>query len=101
MSKIDSTTSSEIKEKIHNKDSLLSPESVFASSEEIKKLITQIHHYAAPPNTTQDKSSTIEELVTSILKPELSAWLNNNLHKIVQDVVEQEIKHIVKKLNQG
>ncbi|QGR02848.1 DUF2497 domain-containing protein [Ehrlichia ruminantium] len=102
LSKIEgTTTSSEIKE-IHHKNSLLSPESVFASSEEIKKLITQIHHYTAPPSvTTQNKSPTIEELVINILKPELSSWLNNNLQKIVQDIVEQEIKHIVKKSNQG
>ncbi|CAH58513.1 DUF2497 domain-containing protein [Ehrlichia ruminantium] len=100
LSKIEGTASSEIKE-IHHQN-LLSPENVFASSEEIKKLITQIHHYTTLPSVTaQDKSPTIEELVISILKPELSTWLNNNLQKVVQDIVEREIKHIVKKSNQG
>ncbi|MGN7618753.1 MAG: DUF2497 domain-containing protein [Ehrlichia sp.] len=36
-----------------------------------------------------------------MLKPELSIWLNNNLQKIVKDIVEKEIKHIIKKSNQG
>ena len=104
VSKIDNT--SEIKG-IHQQnnfisDNLLSPENIVASSEEIKKLITQIHHYTETPNiTNEQKSPTIEELVTNMLKPELSIWLNNNLQKIVKDIVEKEIKHIIKKSNQG
>ncbi|AHX03316.1 hypothetical protein ECHHL_0141 [Ehrlichia chaffeensis str. Heartland] len=103
VSKIDN--SSEIKG-IHQQNSfitenLVSPESIVASSEEIKKLITQIHHYTKPPNISSEKSPTVEELVINMLKPELSTWLNNNLQKLVKEIVEKEIKHIIKKSNQS
>ena len=104
VSKIDNM--SEIKG-IHQQNSftsenLLSPENIVASSEEIKKLITQIHHYTETSNTnSEQKSLTIEELVINVLKPELSTWLNNNLQKIVKEIVEKEIKHIIKKSNQS
>ena len=101
ISKIDNT--SEIKG-IHQQNSLIrenlvSPENIVANSEEIKKLITQIHHYTKPPNISNNKSPTIEELVIKMLKPELSTWLNNNLQKLVKEIVEKEIKHIIKKSN--
>jgi hypothetical protein len=39
--------------------------------------------------------TTVEDLVVELLKPELSAWLNKNLSKIVQSVVEKEIKKLI------
>ncbi|WP_395877719.1 DUF2497 domain-containing protein [Ehrlichia muris] len=103
ISKIDNT--SEIKG-IHQQNSiitenLVSPENIVANSEEIKKLITQIHHHTKPQNISNDKSPTIEELVIKMLKPELSTWLNNNLQKLVKEIVEKEIKHIIKESNQS
>ncbi|CEI84921.1 DUF2497 domain-containing protein [Ehrlichia minasensis] len=82
-------------------ENLLSPESIVASSEEIKKLMTQVHNYTKSTNVSSDKSPTIEELVINMLKPELSTWLNNNLQKLVKEVVEKEIKHIIKKSNKN
>ncbi|MDN5248232.1 MAG: DUF2497 domain-containing protein [Wolbachia endosymbiont of Tyrophagus putrescentiae] len=38
---------------------------------------------------------TVEELVVSLLKPELSEWLNKHLHKLVKEIVERELKDII------
>ncbi|MBR9983097.1 MAG: DUF2497 domain-containing protein [Wolbachia endosymbiont of Homalodisca vitripennis] len=38
---------------------------------------------------------TVEELVTSLLKPQLSEWLNKYLHALVKEVVEKELKDII------
>lgn len=35
---------------------------------------------------------TVEELVTSLLKPQLSEWLNKYLHALVKEVVEKSLK---------
>ncbi|WP_264377422.1 MULTISPECIES: PopZ family protein [unclassified Wolbachia] len=38
---------------------------------------------------------TVEELVVSLLKPQLSEWLNKYLHELVKEVVEKELKDII------
>lgn len=38
---------------------------------------------------------TVEELVVSLLKPQLSEWLNKYLHALVKEVVEKELKDII------
>ncbi|OCA06955.1 PopZ family protein [Wolbachia endosymbiont of Trichogramma pretiosum] len=38
---------------------------------------------------------TVEELVVSLLKPQLSEWLNKYLHVLVKEVVEKELKDII------
>ncbi|AZU37289.1 hypothetical protein BBB02_01555 [Wolbachia endosymbiont of Bemisia tabaci] len=38
---------------------------------------------------------TVEELLTSLLKPQLSEWLNKYLHALVKEVVEKELKDII------
>lgn len=38
---------------------------------------------------------TVEELVISLLKPQLSEWLNKYLHALVKEVVEKELKDII------
>ncbi|WP_265022595.1 PopZ family protein [Wolbachia endosymbiont (group B) of Ischnura elegans] len=38
---------------------------------------------------------TVEELVVSLLKPQLSEWLNKYLHALVKEVVENELKDII------
>lgn len=38
---------------------------------------------------------TVEELVVSLLKPQLSEWLNKYLHALVKELVEKELKDII------
>lgn len=40
-------------------------------------------------------SLTIEEFIIEMIKPELKIWLDKNLSRIVNDIVEQEIKRLV------
>jgi cell pole-organizing protein PopZ len=52
-----------------------------------------------PPVVADNRSvasQSVEGLVTTLLKKELSAWLNSNLDNLVREIVEKEIKKIVK-----
>ncbi len=40
------------------------------------------------------KNSSLEDLVTEMMKPMLGKWLNENLPAIVRNVVEKEIKRL-------
>ncbi|QXK91657.1 DUF2497 domain-containing protein [Neoehrlichia mikurensis] len=72
--------------------SLISEENITATTEEVKKLINQIHK---PQKTVNHSNITIEELVINIIKPELSLWLNKNLYKLVKSIIEKEISQLV------
>lgn len=62
--------------------------------EEIRALLGKMQNELQQQQ--QSKSQlTVEELVVSLLKPELSEWLNKNLCKLVKSVVEKEIKDII------
>lgn len=39
--------------------------------------------------------TTLEDLVSDLLKPELSEWLNRNLPNIVKNIVEKEVKKLI------
>lgn len=62
--------------------------------EEIRALIGKMQNELQYQQQKQSKL-TVEELVVSLLKPELSEWLNKNLCKLVKSVVEKEIKDII------
>ncbi|MDR2045879.1 MAG: DUF2497 domain-containing protein [Rickettsiales bacterium] len=73
-----------------NNDHLILKENM----EEIKALLGKMQ------NELQHKQQkranlTVEELVTSLLKPQLSEWLNKYLHALVKEVVEKELKDII------
>lgn len=40
---------------------------------------------------------TLEELITELLKPQLSDWLNKNLPDIVNNIVQREIRKLIPK----
>jgi cell pole-organizing protein PopZ len=39
--------------------------------------------------------TTVEDIVIELIKPQLSAWLNNNLPQIVNHIVQKEIKKLI------
>lgn len=41
------------------------------------------------------KALTLEDMVIDMIKPELKKWLDENLPKLVQDLVEKEIKRLM------
>ncbi len=61
--------------------------------EEIKMLLGNIHSKLQQPSRP---SLTVEELVMSLLRPQLSEWLNTHLYELVKEVVEKELKDIIK-----
>ncbi|KLT22115.1 hypothetical protein wVul_1860 [Wolbachia endosymbiont of Armadillidium vulgare str. wVulC] len=73
-----------------NNDHLILKENM----EEIKALLGKMQNELQ--HKQQRKANlTVEELVTSLLKPQLSEWLNKYLHALVKEVVEKELKDIV------
>lgn len=62
--------------------------------EEIRALLGKMQNELQQQQQSKSKL-TVEELVVSLLKPELSEWLNKNLCKLVKSVVEKEIKDII------
>ncbi|MDR1139595.1 MAG: DUF2497 domain-containing protein [Rickettsiales bacterium] len=73
-----------------NNDHLILKENM----EEIKELLGRMQ--SELQHKQQKRASlTVEELVTSLLKPQLSEWLNKYLHTLVKEVVEKELKDII------
>ncbi len=73
-----------------NNDHLILKENM----EEIKALLGKMQNELQ--HKQQKKATlTVEELVTSLLKPQLSEWLNKYLHALVKEVVEKELKDII------
>lgn len=76
------------------KKTLLSEEKAKASSAAIKNLVDNI------PKPKIDSKSfrgghTVEDLVVEAITPMLSKWLDSNLPKIVEDMVQKEIKKLI------
>ncbi|MGL9758402.1 MAG: DUF2497 domain-containing protein [Wolbachia sp.] len=73
-----------------NNDHLILKENM----EEIKVLLGKMQNELQ--HKQQKKANlTVEELVTSLLKPQLSEWLNKYLYALVKEVVEKELKDII------
>lgn len=75
-------------------DSLITEETVTESSKAIQSLVdaTQKPKEAGMHFRSGE---TLENLVVESLKPELSAWLNENLPGLVKQLVEKEIKKLL------
>ncbi|NSX83252.1 DUF2497 domain-containing protein [Wolbachia endosymbiont of Atemnus politus] len=73
-----------------NNDHLVLKENMKEIKELLEKMQNELQH------KQQKKANlTVEELVTSLLKPQLSEWLNKYLHTLVKEVVEKELKGII------
>ena len=59
--------------------------------EEIKSLLGEVKSKLQPSKPML----TVEELIISLLKPELSEWLNKHLYSLVKEVVEKELKNVL------
>ena len=64
------------------------------TSEQIKEHLAALKNRINKPSSNTSK--TLEELTIDIMHPYLTSWLDANLPTIVQNVVEQEIKKLVK-----
>lgn len=76
-------------------DVLLDEKAAHKSSDMLRDFISKAEYVVS--ESSHKHSKTMEELVTDMLKPELSKWLNLHLPKIIRELVEQELKRIVPK----
>lgn len=83
-------SSNEVSHQEQNNEHLVLKENM----EEIKTLLEKMQ---SELRYKQQKRAdlTVEELVVSLLKPQLSEWLNKYLHALVKEVVEKELKDII------
>ena len=79
--------------------SLLSEEAASASMASYNKL-KSVDQYVPPAAVTHAPSfrdgTTMEDLVTEMLRPMMKAWLDTNLPQIVERIVEREIRKLTK-----
>jgi hypothetical protein len=62
----------------------------------IKKLLEIKNKVTADTTITNNNTlSALEEVVIEMLKPQITNWLNLNLNKIVDKIVENEIQKIL------
>uniref|UniRef100_A0AAU7YNN4 DUF2497 domain-containing protein n=1 Tax=Wolbachia endosymbiont of Oeneis ivallda TaxID=3171168 RepID=A0AAU7YNN4_9RICK len=75
---------------VQNNEHLILKENMEEIKTLLEKMQSELRH-------KQQKRAdlTVEELVVSLLKPQLSEWLNKYLHALVKEVVEKELKDII------
>ncbi|MEY2393344.1 PopZ family protein [Wolbachia endosymbiont of Tettigetta isshikii] len=73
-----------------NKDHLILKDNMEEIKELLERMQSELQH-----KQQKRVSLTVQELVTSLLKPQLSEWLNKYLHTLVKEVVEKELKDII------
>ncbi len=74
------------------KDSLLSKQTIEKTSNSIKKLMNNFDNKKPSTNAV-----TVEQMLMSMLRPQLEEWLNANLPALVEKVIREEISKIVPK----
>jgi cell pole-organizing protein PopZ len=75
-------------------DSLLSDEVAAATAAQFKRLGNKLPpevHVASPPFRS---GTTVEDLVTEMLRPMMKEWLDINLPQIVERIVEREVRKL-------
>jgi cell pole-organizing protein PopZ len=72
---------------------LISKKAAKAASESLKQLAEAKQKQNSQP--VKSKSNTIENLVVELIKPYLQTWLDENLPKIVKNLVAKEINRIM------
>jgi cell pole-organizing protein PopZ len=78
------------------KSRLISDASAYASSEALKTLVKSVARPTADGLAFRS-GSTVEDLVTEMVKPYLKEWLDKNLPNIVKHLVEKEIQKLIPK----
>jgi cell pole-organizing protein PopZ len=72
----------------------ISDNSIQASMEPIRDLMKKVHKQTSD-GLAFNSGTTVEEIVTELMKPKINEWLDANLPGIVKSVVEKEIKKII------
>jgi cell pole-organizing protein PopZ len=78
-------------------EGLVSPSVSAAVQASISQILRPQTEYQACIAEPSFASKSLEEVVISILKQELQMWLNKNLEPMVREILEKEIRKIVRK----
>jgi len=75
-------------------EQLLSQQSAEAAATSLRNLVSNIPQQKIESPVTRS-GNTIEDLVVETLRPMLADWLNKNLPKIVERIVEKEVRKLM------
>lgn len=76
----------------------LKDENTLLSDEAIKKSMLSIDSFTENlAEKSYSKNNSIDDVIYDLIKPMMQDWLNNNLPKIVERVVTEEIRRLVPK----
>ena len=76
-------------------DQLLAPETVAAGTASLAQIVQEIG--ADKHDFSSSTSRTLEDVVRDALLPELKLWLDQNLPGLVERIVREEIKKMVRR----
>ena len=75
---------------------LLSEETVHASADKLSNLASCLIE-EKKPETPKIYNQSLEDLVSSLLRPYLKEWLDDNLPTLVERIVTKEVKRLTEK----
>ncbi len=78
---------------INTQDKLISENSARDTTNTFKQFAKTAK--VAVQENKRPKVTTIEELVVEMMRPQLKKWLDENLPKLVQELVEKEIRRLI------
>lgn len=83
----------------NSSEQLVSEESAEAAQAALKRLVQSAEEAHRPKVQSAPfrNGDTVEDLVLDMLKPILKDWMDANLPKLVQTIVEKEIKRLIPK----
>lgn len=81
-------------------DTIISGESATAAKASISELTSKLKGQGREANKTEPSApfrngETVEDLVVEMLKPMMKDWLDNNLPKLVNEIVQKEIQKLI------
>ena len=83
-------------------ESVISDESADAAKNSISQLTSKVKTEMSKANRTDPSTplrngTTVEDLVVEALKPMMKDWLDKNLSKLVNEIVQKEIHKLIPK----
>jgi cell pole-organizing protein PopZ len=79
------------------KDRLLSKQTIEKTSNSIKNLMNNFNKKPSDKNLDSLHTTTVEQMMMSMLEPKLEEWLNANLPNLVEKIIREEISKIIPK----
>ncbi|MFK8039811.1 MAG: DUF2497 domain-containing protein [Rickettsiaceae bacterium] len=78
-----------------NDEALISNKSATDTVNTLKKFTNKVKSIEVNQYQRKDSSSSIEEFMIELIRPQLKKWLDQNLPSLVEELVEKEIKKLI------